>query len=126
MNTEDTNATRRGSVLSEGLGLVERLRNTPNWQRESFEHWKTATSVYDRAPFEAADEIERLRAEVAMLRATMEEATYQLSKARIWGGMDWHYNPLHPMHYKPALDKMREVLDGPNGRAEAEPTRREA
>ena len=59
----------------------------------------------------AADEVARLRGEVAMLRATMEGAAYQLSKARIWGGMDWHYNPLHPMHYKPALDRLREVLD---------------
>jgi len=61
-----------------------------------------------------ADCAEAYKAEAAMLRATMTEATYALSKARIWGGMDWHYNPLHPMHYKPALDKMREVLDGPN------------
>ena len=48
--------------------LVERLRATPNWQRESFEHWKTATFVYDRAPFEAADELERLTAELAAER----------------------------------------------------------
>ena len=59
-------------------------------------------------------EIERLRGEVMFLRATMEGATYQLSKARIWGGMEWHYNPLHPMYYKPALDRLREVLDRPN------------
>jgi hypothetical protein len=58
-----------------------------------------------------AIEADKLQREVAMLRATMEDATYQLSKARIWGGMDWHYNPLHPMHYKPALDRMRKVLD---------------
>jgi regulator of replication initiation timing len=41
--------------------LVTRLRNTPNWKREEYGNWKDATSVYDRAPFEAADEIERLR-----------------------------------------------------------------
>lgn len=60
---------------------------------------------------EAADEIKRLRGEVLLLRATMESAAYQLSKARIWGGMEWHYNPLHPMYYKPALERLREVLD---------------
>lgn len=54
--------------------LIERLRNTPNWQRESFEHWKTATSIYDRAPFEAADEIERLRAELKALQDPTEDA----------------------------------------------------
>ena len=59
----------------------------------------------------ALAERDKLRAEIARLRATMEGATYQLSKARIWGGMEWHYNPLHPMHYKPALDRLREVLD---------------
>jgi len=54
--------------------ILERLRNTPNWQRESFEHWKTATLMYDRAPFEAADEIERLRAENAELLRQHGEA----------------------------------------------------
>ncbi len=44
--------------------LVQRLRNTPNWLRESYGHWKDCVSSYDRAPFEAADEIERLRASV--------------------------------------------------------------
>jgi chromosome segregation ATPase len=42
--------------------IVERLRATPNWQRQDFAKWKDAVSVYDRAPFEAADEIDRLRA----------------------------------------------------------------
>ena len=42
--------------------LIERLRNTPNWQRETFGAWKTATAIYDRAPFEAADALERLTA----------------------------------------------------------------
>jgi hypothetical protein len=41
--------------------IVERLRNTPNWLREEFGSWKSAMRSYDRAPFEAADEIEKLR-----------------------------------------------------------------
>jgi len=45
--------------------IVERLRNTPNWQRQDFKTWKDGCSVYDRAPFEAADEIERLERELA-------------------------------------------------------------
>ena len=40
--------------------LIERLRNTPNWQRESYGDWKQGTVHYDRAPFEAADAIEAL------------------------------------------------------------------
>jgi len=42
--------------------IVERLRNTPNWLREEFGSWKSSMLSYDRAPFEAADEIENLRA----------------------------------------------------------------
>jgi hypothetical protein len=50
-----------GVSSSEGLGpLVERLRNTPNWMRESFGSWKDCVLKYDRAPFEAADELEAL------------------------------------------------------------------
>jgi hypothetical protein len=59
----------------------------------------------------AADEIAKLRADVALLRTAMEDAFYQMSKARIWGGMDWHYNQLHPMHYRPAMERLRQVLD---------------
>jgi hypothetical protein len=42
--------------------LIQHLRNTPNWQREAYADWKTGTAVYDRAPFEAADALERLTA----------------------------------------------------------------
>ena len=45
--------------------LPQRLRDTPNWMRESFGSWKDCVLKYDRAPFEAADEIERLRAALA-------------------------------------------------------------
>ena len=41
--------------------IVERLRNTPNWMREEFGSWKSVMRSYDRASFEAADEIEKLR-----------------------------------------------------------------
>lgn len=42
--------------------LISRLRDTPNWMRESYGSWKDCVLKYDRAPFEAADEIEKLRA----------------------------------------------------------------
>jgi hypothetical protein len=88
------------------------LDKTPQEIAATWGNWAPSGAVM--ALRVAVAEIERLRGEAAMLRATMEDAAYQLSKARIWGGMDWHYNPLHPMHYKPALDKMRGVLDAPN------------
>lgn len=41
--------------------IVDRLRDTPNWSKESWGDWKAKSSSYDRAPFEAANEIEGLR-----------------------------------------------------------------
>jgi hypothetical protein len=52
---------------------------------------------------EAADEIKRLR-------SVIEYAAHQLEKARIWNGAEWHYNPLHPLHYRSALERLRDVL----------------
>jgi hypothetical protein len=45
--------------------IVERLRDTPNWLRESYGNWKDCTSSYDRAPFQAADQIEYMRGVLA-------------------------------------------------------------
>lgn len=67
--------------MSDTTDLISRLRNTPNWLREAFGDWKTATSVYDRAPFEAADALTAQAAtiaeqarELAALRAALQEA----------------------------------------------------
>ena len=30
---------------------------------------------------------------------------------RIWGGQDWHYNPIHPFKYLPVRDQVRKALD---------------
>ena len=53
------------------LGLVERLRHTPNWMRESYGSWKDCVLTYDRAPFEAADELVVLVAQRDALRAAL-------------------------------------------------------
>lgn len=34
-----------------------------------------------------------------------------LTGSRIWGGMDWTYNPIHPVKYLPVKDKVREAID---------------
>lgn len=53
--------------------LVKRLRDTPNWMRESFGSWKDCGVLkYDRAPFEAADALERLTAERDALQAKLD------------------------------------------------------
>ena len=35
---------------------------------------------------------------------TINELQRTLRNAMVWGGMDWHYNPLHPMYVKKCLD----------------------
>jgi hypothetical protein len=42
--------------------ITERLRDTPNWRKESFGDWKSMTSSYDRSPFTAAKRIEQYEA----------------------------------------------------------------
>lgn len=51
--------------------LIKRLRDTPNWMRESYGSWKDCVLKYDRAPFEAADALERLTAELAEARRSV-------------------------------------------------------
>ena len=44
------------------------------------------------------------------LVAALSDIAHGLEHARIWGGMKWEYNPLHPIHYVPLRDKARAVL----------------
>lgn len=30
---------------------------------------------------------------------------------RIWGGMSWHYNPIHPFMYLPLIERVDKALD---------------
>ena len=53
----------------------------------------------------------RLRDALTHLEQLVTDATYTLSKARIWNGMDWTYNPLHPIHYKPLRDRLAAEAD---------------
>ena len=62
-------------------------------------------------------ERDTLRAVNKQLLEALKDIAYQLEKARIWGGMDWHYNPLHPMHYLPARDKARAAIAAAKGEA---------
>ena len=55
--------------------LTQRLRNAPNWMREGFgKSWKDTGLTFDRAPFEAADEIDRLRAELVRTNERWEKS----------------------------------------------------
>ena len=54
--------------------LVKQLRNTPNWMREEYAHYKAGLKVFDRAPFEAAYALEAQAAEITSLRAELATA----------------------------------------------------
>ena len=56
-------------------------------------------------------EIERLRERVKVLEELITDAVYTLSKARIWNGMGWTYNPLHPIHYTPMRERLSNEAD---------------
>lgn len=44
------------------------------------------------------------------LLETLEEIAYGLESARVWGGMEFSYNPLHPYKYLPLRDKARAAI----------------
>ena len=81
--------------------LADELENTP----------------FQSTRYEAAAELRRLEAANLELLEALVDVSYTLEKARIWGGMDWHYNPLHPVHYLPARDKARAAIKKHGGAA---------
>lgn len=60
--------------------LVKRLRNTPNWIREEYGHYKDGLKVFDRAPFEAADRIAELEAALLNLIEHTLDCELELDK----------------------------------------------
>jgi len=53
----------------------------------------------------------------AVVRQAMEDFVvikYGLEKSRIWGGVDWTYNPIHPVHYLPLRDKAEAQMESLN------------
>ena len=50
------------------------------------------------------------QAHAGELVEALSDIAHGLEHARIWGGMKWEYNPLHPIHYVPLRDKARAVL----------------
>ena len=58
----------------------------------------------------AADELRRLHTLNTELLEALSDIAYGLEGARIWGGMEWTYNPLHPFKYLPLRDKARAAI----------------
>jgi hypothetical protein len=53
----------------------------------------------------------------AVVRQALEDFVdikYGLEKSRIWGGTDWTYNPMHPVHYLPLRDKAEARMESLN------------
>ena len=75
------------------------------------------TSGYAWHCHKAGDELLRLESANAELLDALVDVSYTLEKARIWGGMEWKYNPLHPVHYLPARDKARAAIKKHGGAA---------
>ena len=44
-------------------------------------------------------------------RSLAAEASHAMSKARIWNGQGWHYNPLPTLHYVPVLLKLQDAFN---------------
>jgi hypothetical protein len=59
---------------------------------------------------ELAQRVNTLEAALRQAVETLEEIAYGLESARIWGGMEWAYNPLHPFKYLPLRDKARAAI----------------
>ena len=59
---------------------------------------------------QAAAELRRLHEENKALLSVLSDVAYGLESARIWGGMEWAYNPLHPFKYLPLRDKARAAI----------------
>jgi hypothetical protein len=53
----------------------------------------------------------RLRERVTHLEQLVTDAVYMLSKARMWNGMGWTYNPLHPVIYTQMRERLSNEAD---------------
>lgn len=71
--------------------IVDRLRDTPNWSKESWGDWKAKLSSYDRSPFEAANEIEGLRKLLCDIQAVVYSRHPESTTALLVAGLVGDY-----------------------------------
>ena len=108
--TDITERLRR-LYVQDGTNYVQEAANAIEQLRA--ERDQLVNDVHSCHPncFKAGCVNRRLRERVAHLEQLVTDAVYTLSKARIWGGMDWTYNPLHPMYYAPLRDRLAAEAD---------------
>ena len=86
---------------------VERLNKALIWEQNRAERIGThGPGCHTCGPAH----YECLRRVNAELFETLNDIVYGLEKSRIWGGMDWTYNPIHPVNYLPLRDKARAAI----------------
>ena len=74
--------------------------------------WQAATAAAARSEgWLPPEEVERLRVERDALLEAATRAVYMLERARIWGGTEWHYNPIQPPNYLKARDALKAAID---------------
>lgn len=59
---------------------------------------------------QAAALLRRQHEAIVKLREALVDCKYGLEGARIWGGMEWTYNPLHAYKYLPLRDRAEQAL----------------
>lgn len=59
---------------------------------------------------QCANKLRRQHEAIVKLREALGECKYGLEGARIWGGMEWTYNPLHAYKYLPLRDSAEQAL----------------
>ena len=80
-------------------------------QSNEFEPDWDAMAVMVEEQQRMAKRIEELEAQRKPLLSVLSDVAYGLESARIWGGMEWAYNPLHPFKYLPLRDKARAAVE---------------
>ena len=59
----------------------------------------------------SAKEMDRLNAEVAMLREALIKCDAVFQSSRVWGGMEFVMHPISPFKYQPTAKDVRVTLD---------------
>jgi hypothetical protein len=89
--------------LTDGLGPLVDAEMAAYYEGEYGDHSTARARLLDFARAVIASEC-------VDLRQAAEYAAHKLEGARIWNGQEWHYNPLHPLHYRSALERLRDAL----------------